>query len=243
MPGIVFPGHTDRLAVIGRTGSGKTQAAAWHLSGKDFKAQPWVILNTKGDPFLNEIADIEGVQAIDITDTPGDEGLYITSPLPSQGIEIDAFLRRCWLKQNIGVYIDEGYMIDLTDGLNALLTQGRSRQIPMIVLSQRPAWLSKFVFSEADYIQLFHLQNSDDRKNVAKFVPFDPRWRLQQFHSYWYNVGKNEIVQFAPVPDRETILDNFRAAFPPDSAPPEAEPAVTLISEGSPPMLRRKKVL
>lgn len=235
---VKFPGPTDRLAVIGRTGSGKTQAAAWHLSGKDFKAQPWVIMNTKGDPLLNEIGDIEGVQNITINDTPGDGGLYIVSPLPGQGEEIDNFFRRIWEKQNTGVYIDEGYMIDRTDSMNALLTQGRSRHIPMIILSQRPAWISKFVFSEADYVQLFHLQNIDDRKNVAKFVPVDPSWRLQQYHSYWYNVGANEIVTFAPVPDRETILQNFRDAFPPESAP-AIEPAVTLTGNGP----KKKRVL
>ena len=229
-----FPSSSDRLAVIGRTGSGKTQAAAWHLSGKDFDRQPWVIVNTKGDPLLNQIGRIRGVRHITINDTPGDEGLYIVSPLPGEGDAIDAFFYRIWEKQNTGVYIDEGYMIDRTDGLNALLTQGRSRHIPMIVLSQRPAWISKFVFSEADYIQLFHLQHEGDRKNVAQFVPFDTKYRLQPYHSYWYNVGANEIVLFSPVPPRETILENFRQAFPPEdtaaqdikpSGPyPEAEP-------------------
>jgi hypothetical protein len=230
-----FPSNHDRLAVIGRTGSGKTQAAAWHLSGKNFDRQPWVIVNTKGDPLLNEIGRIRGVHNIGIGDTPGDKGLYIVSPLPNERDQLDAFFFRIWEKQNTGVYIDEGYMIEKTDGLNALLTQGRSRDIPMIVLSQRPAWISKFVFSEADYIQLFHLQHEDDRKNVGRFVPFNTKYRLRKFHSYWYNVGENEIVEFSPVPPREAILESFRDQFPPDdvaeqdikvSGPiPEIEPA------------------
>lgn len=216
---VKFPGNHDRLAVIGRTGSGKTQAAAWHLSGKNFRKQPWLITNTKGDPLLNEIGAIPGVRNIEIDETPEEPGLYMVSPLPDQGEELDALFKRIWQKQNCGVYIDEGYMIDMTDGLNALLTQGRSRLIPMIVLSQRPAWLSKFVFSEADFIQLFHLQHEGDRKNVAQFVPFDTKYRLPRFHSYWYNVGDNEIVEFAPVPPRAKILESFKLAFPPESQP------------------------
>lgn len=235
---VKFPSEHDRLAVIGRTGSGKTQAATWHLSGKDFARQPWVIVNTKGDPLLNEIGSIKGVKQITIDETPEENGLYIVSPLPNEGDRIDAFFYRIWEKQNTGVYIDEGYMIDKTDGLNALLTQGRSRKIPMIVLSQRPAWISKFVFSEADYIQLFHLQHEADRKNVAQFVPFDTRYRLPKYHSYWYNVSENEIVQFSPVPPRATILANFRAAFPPEVARQE-EP----VSSGPEISTVRRKVI
>lgn len=218
MPKISFPGPTDRTAVIGRTGSGKTTAAAWHLSGKNFDAQPWLIVNTKGDPFLEQIAAIEGVKTIGVDATPGDKGLYIVSPLPEQQDELDALFKRIWAKQNCGVYIDEGYMIERTDGLNALLTQGRTRQIPMIVLSQRPAWISKFVFSEADFVQLFNLQRLEDRKNVAGFVPVDKNYRLAKFCSYWYNVGDDRLVQFGPVPDHDAIINTFRAKFPPEQA-------------------------
>jgi hypothetical protein len=248
---IKFPSNHDRLAVIGRTGSGKTQAAAWHLSGKHFfpnrlgqPYQPWVIVNTKGDPLLNEIADIKGVQRLELDETPGDKGLYIVSPLPDQGEELDAFFGRIWEKQNIGVYIDEGYMIDKTDKMNALLTQGRSRNIPMIILSQRPSWISKFVFSEADFFQLFHLQNEDDRKNIAKSIPFDTNSRLPRYHSYWYNAGDNEIVQFAPVPSRATILESFRQAFPPVASPDNDIPAPDQLPPGNPEALpARRKVV
>lgn len=215
-----FPTNHDRLAIIGRTGSGKTTAAAWHLSGKDFNKQPWVIINTKGDPFLNEIGSIRGVRHLSIDGTPDDKGLYIVSPLPNERDQLDDFFFRIWERQNTGVYIDEGYMIERTDGLNALLTQGRSRRIPMIVLSQRPAWISKFVFSEADFIQLFHLQHEADRKNVAQFVPFNTKYRLPKLHSYWYNVAENEIVEFAPVPPKGHILERFRQAFPPEDTAP-----------------------
>lgn len=221
---VKFPGPTDRLAVIGRTGSGKTTAAAWHLSGKNFKAQPWLIVDTKGDPFLNEIRQIEGVQTMSVNDTPGERGLYIVAPLPSEGAELDLLFKRVWNKQNCGVYIDEGYMIDQVDGLNSLLTQGRSRRIPMIILSQRPAWITKFVFSEADYVQLFNLQRLEDRKNVAGLVPVDKSYRLAKHCSYWYNVGDDELVQFGPVPNSAAILDTFRASFPPEQAQGEGSP-------------------
>lgn len=218
---VKFPGTHDRTAVLGRTGSGKTTKACWLLSGKDFNAQPWCMVNTKGDPLINEIAQIEGVKRIGIDDTPGDTGLYVVDPLPGEQAKLDAFFFRIWEKQNCGVYIDEGYMIEVTDGMNALLTQGRSRECPMIVLSQRPAWISKFVFSEADFISVFQLQHLDDRKSVSKFVPIDVNARLPKHHSFWYNVSDNELTRFAPVPPKAQIINNFKAALPPQAAEPE----------------------
>lgn len=218
MARVKFPGTTDRLAVLGSSGSGKTTAAGWHLSGKDFTKQPWLIVNTKGDPFIADIAAIPGVQTIGMNDTPGDEGLYIVNPLPEQQLELDALFRRIWEKQNCGVWVDEGYMIEETGGFNALLTQGRSRHIPMIVLSQRPSWISKFVFSEANFVQVFRLGHLADRKNVGQFVPMDPKARLPNHHSFWYNVNDDEFMRFGPVPKPQIILENIAASFPPKEA-------------------------
>lgn len=213
-----FPGPTDRTAILGGTGSGKTTFATWLLSGTNFDLQPWVMVNTKGDPLINEIASIPGVQSIDVTETPGETGLYVINPLPDQAEELDNFFRRVWEKQNCGVYVDEGYMIEIKDGFNALLTQGRSRRIPMIVLSQRPAWISKFVFSEAEYVSVFRLRHADDRKNIEKFVPNSMNIVLPKHHSLWYNVADDELLKLQPVPAKERILQNFRASFPPNEA-------------------------
>lgn len=222
---VKFPSDDQRVAVVGRTGSGKTTAGMWHLSGKDFFVQPWLIVNTKGDPLINEIAQIKGVQTIGIGDTPGDKGLFIVNPRPDEGMELNLLFHRVWEKQNCGVYIDEGYMVKPPDGMNALLTQGRSRKIPMIVLSQRPAWISKFVFTESDFIQIFALQYRGDRKTVAEFVPIDVNYTLPKYHSLWYNVGDNELVKFAPVPAKDQILNSFRAQFPPDDEQIPQSPA------------------
>lgn len=225
---VKFPGPEDRTLVIGRTGSGKTTGAEWLLTGADFNAQPWCILNTKSDPSINKIAEIPGVKTIGLDATPGDAGLFIVNPQPSQQEEINAFLHRIWDKQNCGVFIDEIYMLGLnSSGLNACLTQGRSRRIPMIVCSQRPAWCSKFVFSESDYVMLFNLQRLEDRKTIGGLVPVAKDYRLAKYHSYWYNVGDDVLTQFGPVPNSAAIISTFRAKFPPEQAQ-ETPEGVTL---------------
>lgn len=218
---IKWPGPSDRVVIIGRTGSGKTVGGVWHLSGKDFKRESVFVLNTKGDPLLNEIAGIEGVKTIAITDRPMEPGLYIVNPLPDDAIGIDEFLRWCWERGNCVVYIDELYMIDETDALNAILTQGRSRNVAFIGLSQRPAWVTKFVFSETDFVQLFNLQIRDDRKKIGQLVPVDADYSLRPHYSYWYNVKDDQLTPLGPVPPPNVLVERIRAKFSAEQ-PPEA---------------------
>lgn len=223
---IKFPGPQDRLYILGRTGSGKTTAALWHLSGKDFNEQPWLIVNTKGDSNVNDlITAVPAIRTIDVSGTPGNEGLWHVRPHPdTEGEELDAMFGRIWEQGNCGVFIDEGYMIEQDRKLNALLTQGRDREVPMIVLTQRPTWITKFVESEADFVQLFSLSRRDDRKNVQGLVPVDKDYKLARFCSYWYNVGDEKLVQFGPVPNKARIIETFRAKFPPNDAQHDPAP-------------------
>lgn len=213
---VKFPGAEDHVAVIGRNGSGKTVGGMWLLSGRDFDVQPALIINSKGDAMIDEISEIKGVNTIGVNDTPGDKGLYVVNPLPSQGAELDELFRRCWEKENITIFIDEGYSVQKDDWFNACLTQGRSKRVNLIVLTQRPAWISKYVFSECNFVMLFNLQIKDDRKKVAEFVPVDKDYRLPPYCSYWYNVKDNLVTEFAPVPDSPAIISVFRSKFPPE---------------------------
>jgi hypothetical protein len=211
-----FPGPEDRTTILGRTGSGKTTSAAFLLSLKNFKDQPWVMINTKGDKLLNEIASIEGVKTLSLQQTPGPEGLYMVTPNPSEKETLNLFLDRIWKKQNCGVYVDEGLSLGYSHAFETLLTQGRARRIPMIVISQRPAWLSKFVFSEADFVQVFQLQHEDDVKTVSKFVPLEnyldgkKRLVLPRFDSLWYEISRDILTPLSPVPETARIVQSFR---------------------------------
>ncbi|MDE2019757.1 MAG: hypothetical protein KGJ13_05435 [Patescibacteria group bacterium] len=231
---VKFPGASDRLYIVGRTGSGKTQAGLWHLSGHNFTEQAGLIVDTKGDKKIAQLcAEIPQIKTIDVNDTPDKPGLYRVRPLPTpdDAIRLDALFRRIWERENCLVYIDEGYAIEVTDAFNSILTQGRDKNIPVIVLSQRPAWITKFVESEADFVQVFNLNRFDDRKKIAGVVPplankeyLGTNYRLAPYCSYWYNVADDSLVEFGPVPDFPKIINTFRARFPPEQAQFAPEP-------------------
>lgn len=205
-----LPGPTHRAWVGGRTGSGKTQYGDWLLSHANFDEQPWVIIDYKYDDLLNSV---DRVKEIGISEKlPKHPGLYITHPLPSEEEEVEAWLWKVWARERIGLFVDEGYRMPASrrGAFNAILTQGRSKKIPAIVLSQRPSFLPKFVFTEADFFTVFHLSNPDDRKTVEGFT--DPDMysvRLADYHSRWYDVAKDKFLIVKPVPSADEIASRI----------------------------------
>lgn len=202
-----IPDDTNRLSIVGATGSGKTIAEIWHLSMRNLSEKIYVIFNWKGD------ASIDGIphaKHITLDEIPIKPGIYIYHPLPDEQDRVEAVMWEIWQRGKIGVVIDEGYMVgDRNPAFRAILTQGRSKEIPVIVLSQRPVWMDRFVFSESEFFQIFRLQHSKDRKSVQEFIPQPIDKRLPEFHSYYYDVGRDEVKVLKPVPPLDEIYKTF----------------------------------
>jgi hypothetical protein len=215
MSEIRLPNSKQRLAVIGRTGSGKTVAALWHLSNANFQSMPWVIVDFKTDENINAI---EGIRYISTSETPKHPGIYVVQPEPDDPALFGLF-DRIWHRGHTGVYIDEGYMVGenktTEKRFKTLLTQGRSLHIPMIVLSQRPAWISRFVWSESDFFQVFDLSLGDDIETIHRMLPKGSFIPLPDFHSVYYDVVKKRINYLSPVPDAPEIVDKISEQLKP----------------------------
>lgn len=170
MSSIRLPGPDKRTVIVGSTGSGKTQAGCWHLSQKDFHRRPWFVIDFKGDALIAEI----GPDEIDVrAKPPMQPGVYVVRPKPMIDDEyLTEFLWKLWKQEYCGLYTDEGYMIPgvRNPAFRALLTQGRSKKIEMVTLSQRPVWMDRFTFTEADFWQIFRLNGLDDRKSVSAII-------------------------------------------------------------------------
>jgi hypothetical protein len=205
-----LPTDTQRLTIVGRTGSGKTQAAVWHLSLRSWDVVPWVVYDYKMDELINSI---DGVRHIDTSEVPKHPGIYCVHPFPDDFESVQKQLWKIWERENIGVYVDEGYMICTNSMPNpafrSILTQGRSKHVPVIILSQRPVWLDRFVFSESDFYQVFALNDARDRRTIQAFAPADFDERLPDYHSFYYDVGADKIIVLKPVPKKQAILEAF----------------------------------
>jgi hypothetical protein len=216
-----LPEDTHRHVIVGATGSGKTQFAQHELSYRNHHVMPWVIYNFKYD---ESIDGIPGARELDLGELPQSPGIYIAHPDPDEDEKaLEAHMKAIWKQGDTGVYVDEGYMVGQQNpGYRKLLTQGRSRRIPMIILTQRPAWMDRFTFSESEFIQMFRLQDREDvRKHMGRYIPRHPRnappngvdleTRLPDYHSWYYDVGHDTIHRLKPVPDIRTIHNTFAA--------------------------------
>lgn len=206
-----LPNDHQRLTIYGMTGSGKTIAALWHLSLRSFTSRPWVIFDFKGD---EHIGAIPYTHEIGLTETPKKAGIYIVRPVPEQDDDaVEEMMWRIWQRGDTGVFVDEGYMVSRRNAaFKALLTQGRSKSVPMITLSQRPVWMTRFAISEADFHQLYFLADESDRDTVQRFIPHEiTERRLPKFHSYYYDVGDDSLTPLRPVPKPDEILATFEA--------------------------------
>jgi hypothetical protein len=204
---IRLPGPRDRVAVVGTTGSGKTHGALWHLSNASFTARPWIIIDPKGEEKLELI---EYAEEIPVGEVPKYPGIYVVRPIPSEFDALDEMLLDVWQRGNTGVYSDEGYMAGDGAGINACLTQGRSKQIPMIMLCQRPVFVSRFVFSEASFLQVFDLHDKRDAKivhdNLAP-IPFSKSEKLlPDYWSWYWDTRQKKLFKMRPVPSIDVIM-------------------------------------
>lgn len=203
---LVLPNDEQRHYIAGKTGSGKTHFALWELSQRSFTTKPWVIIDFKRDKLIQQI---DFVQEIGLNEVPVYPGLYVVRPIPGDDEKVDKFLWSVWKQENVGIFIDEGYMIGTGDAFPALLTQGRSKNIPLIVLTQRPVWISRFVYSESDFFSVFWLNDERDRKTIQSFIPYDLNERLPTHYSLWYDVNRDKVLILRPVPPIETVLATF----------------------------------
>lgn len=200
--------------MYGKTGSGKTVAGLWHLSKRSWDRRPWLLFDFKGDEHISRLPHTRDL-AVGAA-VPNEAGLYIIRPVPeSDDDAVEATMWNVWERGRTGVFIDEGYMVSQRNkAFKALLTQGRSKQVPMITLSQRPVWLSRFAISEADFHQVFFLSDEGDRETVQRFIPHEiSDRRIPRYHSYYYDVGNDELTGLKPVPPLESILGTFEQRY------------------------------
>lgn len=101
--------------------------------------------------------------------------LYPTSNVARDGdknvsTEFRSALATAWDQGGWCVYFDELYHVEAHGLKNAAiqyLTQGRSKKITTVCGVQRPAWVTRFAFSEPTHVFCAKMGDDEDRKTIG----------------------------------------------------------------------------
>lgn len=204
----------QRGIIIGQTGSGKTVGAIWHM--QHVPVTPIVIMDTKGEPAFDKIALDEELQVYDSLAEfelawfkKKRQPIYSIvrpdmSELAHPALMDETLARMAQSSRAHFLYIDEAYQWHVQGragaGLTGILTRGRSRGITTLLSTQRPAWISRFCFSEAQKMYIYRLTDKRDAKTIGEYIPdFAEKTVAKRFEWYYYDVLASELELYAPV--------------------------------------------
>jgi hypothetical protein len=197
-----------RALIAGRTGSGKSTVACYLLTRS---AQNWLILNPKHTAAYKDLPEVVMHKqfkewAVSRSIERNKFTLLNLSGSQAGPHFQDDILQ--WVHENykdVGVCVDELYTMHVGgragEGLMGYLTRGRELRQTFIGLTQRPAWISLFLTSEADYIASMDLVREDDRERMYQATGQDAFFsRVTGYRLLWYAVPEDTLTLYGPVP-------------------------------------------
>lgn len=152
----------EHVCIIGSTGSGKTTLARDLLMWRRYV----VYLQSKTDDLIwRGFRTAKQLKDIDLTESTR---WKLRPSLARQGVEFWDAMDMAYREGGWTVYMDEMYWLKhlgIEGKAVILLTQGRSEHVTCVVGVQRPAWVTRFAFSETRHFFSFGM--NDDRDIVA----------------------------------------------------------------------------
>ncbi len=201
-----------RALILGKTGSGKTVGASWLLSRSPGR---WVILDSKHDELLSQLGPEVDWNANAIIKELKKYRVVVAHPKELEPELLDQVLfDLCESRESVSIFVDELMYLHkgvgrAGPGLMGLLTRGRSRKQSFIGCSQRPAFISGFCYSEAEYFGVYRLKLKQDWAKIIEFTGFPQVKKTREDHHWaWVDVAQDTLTEYGPVPHHD-ILRRF----------------------------------
>lgn len=208
----------QRGLLVGKTGSGKTANAIFHL--QNAPVFPVIIFDTKiedaffsvpsGDDTMEICNDFKSFEKISRRPKKEMPDYILVRPETWETLDIDELDKYSQLVYHkfgkCFVYYDEMYNWHNNGkcgaGILGILTRGRSKGKTTLMSTQRPSWISRFCFTEADKFYVHHLNDIRDKKTLDTMIPeYSKSPNPPKFHFHHFEVGKHENALLSkPVP-------------------------------------------
>jgi hypothetical protein len=207
-----MPNLGSRSLFVGQTGSGKTYAALKVLGGF-YGYRQIQILDTKGDDSISEIdapilTRLEDLPAFKFADYP----VVIYRPEGAELADLktlDAWCEWIYERGHTVAYIDEltqlGNSTSPKMGFLNMLSRGRSKDVTVLMATQRPVGIPKIAYTETQYFYRFYLADIQDRKRVAEFshpaMIYQPK---AKYGFLFFHVGERKVYEFNSIEPKES---------------------------------------
>jgi len=220
----------DRIAIVGKTGSGKTQLAI--IIASYFAQQlhsPWQVwwIDTKGDDTdiakLRDWGFVNGASDKDIQRVGGLRNALYFKIEPVGGLStIDlaqSKIDEAYSRGNVIIVIDEYTQVVPSNrnpgyALRDVFSRGRGKKVGLIGLTQEPVYVPRMLISQASHIVLFTVTYEADIKylrNLNKqYVP--PQKQGDKYGFYWSH--QDGGAQWAYYENQKAWADGLNFALP-----------------------------
>lgn len=210
----------EHIAVVGRTGSGKTYLMAKLAQMRQYV----VILRTKPDK--NKFPGFVKVRKADAMKHWRSERLLLEPDYRRQSVEGYNMLEQAWMDGGWTIIIDENWyaeQIGLKPFIIRQLTQGRSKDISTIVGMQRPVDISRFALSEITHLFVFRCEGRDLKFSLRDSTvdAIVPAVRSLRGHDFVYYNAAKEIIAVGNANNLPAILTSTYRPTTPDKKPKE----------------------
>ena len=127
-----------------------------------------------------------------------------------QGVLDDFVYELSETRAATGLLIDEMLYLSKGNGqagpgVMGWLTRGRARKQSFIGATQRPANITQYAYTEADYLMIYTLKLKADWRKITELTERpDLQQERPKYRFGWYDVGEDKKTEFGPIPYEHT---------------------------------------
>lgn len=197
--------YRDRLAIVGETGSGKSELARYFFEQTRCRrlwVDPRHSWRIEGVQPVYHVADIDWAAPVIHVRPPWFDRAF------SDELYRSAFKR---LRQAV-IFTDEAYGVSSPQwhgaGIDAVQTQGRELDLGHVVLIQRPVNVARTLYTEATHLFVFGGLDDDDLQTVRRgftWLPLEQLreevHRLPRYGYLWIDRPRRIVKAGDPLPE------------------------------------------